>query len=192
MTPVLHKHLSGPRPQRTSANLRLFRVSDAFLSYCFCIELMILKVDESGTCLWVQVLGAGWSWVLTWYYWHPLDKCSPWITNLGQALAPFFSSTGGNIQILVALLLESDSYETIELQRTLKSLGTDQSFIVRVVIVGLCRFSVWILVFLVLVSNCISVMRNSLQCQASAYQFLGLLLVSWIVINGTNKWDEDR
>ena len=60
---------------------------------------------------------------------------------------------------------------------------------------GLCRFSVWILVFLVLVSNCISVMRNqtSLKCQASAYQFLGLLLVSWIkVINGTNKWDEDR
>ena len=103
------------------------------------------------------------------------------------------------VQILVAAPpLENDSNEiTIQVQRPicwnyLYLFGNCPSFIVRVVIVGLCRFSVWILVFLVLVSNCISVMRNSLQCQASAYQFLGLLLVSWIVINGTNKWDEDR
>lgn len=57
--------------------------------------------------------------------------------EVGASSRAIFSSTGGNIQILVALLLESDSYETIELQRTLKSLGTDQSFIVRVVIVAL-------------------------------------------------------
>ena len=51
--------------------------------------------------------------------------------EVGASSRAMFSSTGGNIQILVALLLENDSYETIELQRTLIEINWNRSIIHR-------------------------------------------------------------
>ena len=56
------------------------------------------------------------------------------LRNWGKLSRHFFP---GHVHIVITVLSESDSYETIEVQRMLKSIGTDLSFIVRVVIVAL-------------------------------------------------------